>query len=41
MVICVPADEANKALSLLTELGETAWHIGDIDSNSKQQINIV
>ena len=41
MVICIPADQTNKALNLLTELGETAWHIGDIDSNSKQQIKIV
>jgi phosphoribosylformylglycinamidine cyclo-ligase len=40
MVICIPADQTNKALSLLTELGETAWHIGDID-NSNQQIKIV
>ncbi len=41
MVICIPADQTNKALSLLNELGETAWHIGDIESNSNQQINIV
>lgn len=41
MVICIPADQINKALNLLTELGETAWHIGNIDTNSNQQITIV
>jgi phosphoribosylformylglycinamidine cyclo-ligase len=41
MVICIPANQTNKALNLLTELGETAWHIGNIDSNSNQQIKIV
>jgi phosphoribosylformylglycinamidine cyclo-ligase len=41
MVICIPADQTNKALNLLTELGETAWHIGNIDTNSNQQITIV
>ncbi len=41
MVICIPADQTNKALNLLTELGETAWHIGYIDSNYDQQIKIV
>ncbi len=40
MVICIPADYASKALNLLTELGETAWIIGDIESNSNQQITI-
>jgi phosphoribosylformylglycinamidine cyclo-ligase len=40
MVICIPADQTNKALNLLTELGETAWHIGNIDNNSNQQITI-
>lgn len=41
MVICLPADQTNKALSLLRDLGETAWHIGNVDSNSKEQIKIV
>jgi phosphoribosylformylglycinamidine cyclo-ligase len=40
MVICIPADQTNQALKLLTELGETAWHIGNIDNNSNQQITI-
>lgn len=40
MVICIPADQTNQALNLLTELGETAWHIGNIDTNFNQQITI-
>lgn len=30
MVICVPADQADKALDILTELGEQAWLLGEI-----------
>lgn len=32
MVIAVPADTADRALSLLAELGETAWKLGDIQT---------
>jgi len=30
MVICVPSDEAEQALAMLTAEGETAWKIGEI-----------
>ncbi len=31
MVACVPAAEAENALGLLKQAGETAWQIGTID----------
>ena len=43
MVIAVPAAEAEKAVSLLTQAGETAWVIGKIEalSNGTEQVEIL
>ena len=43
MVIAVPAAEAEKALSLLTQAGETAWVIGKIEAlgNGTEQVEIL
>ncbi len=43
MVIAVPAAEAEKAVSLLTQAGETAWVIGKIEAlgNGKEQVEIL
>jgi phosphoribosylformylglycinamidine cyclo-ligase len=32
MIIVVPADQVEKSLTLLTEQGEKAWHIGEINT---------
>ena len=42
MVIAVPAAEAEKAVSLLTQAGETAWVIGKIEAlgNGTEQVEI-
>lgn len=32
MVVCVPADQLQQALSVLEEGGERAWHLGQIES---------
>lgn len=32
MVVCVPADQLQQALDCLNEQGETAWHLGRIES---------
>ncbi|RDE73958.1 phosphoribosylformylglycinamidine cyclo-ligase [Haemophilus sputorum] len=43
MVIAVPAAEAEKAVSLLTQAGETAWVIGKIEAlgNGTEQVEIL
>lgn len=43
MVIAVPAVEAEKAVSLLTQAGETAWVIGKIEAlgNGTEQVEIL
>lgn len=43
MVIAVPAAEAKKAVSLLTQAGETAWVIGKIEAlgNGTEQVEIL
>ena len=43
MVIAVPAAEAEKAVSLLTQAGETAWVIGKIEAlgNRTEQVEIL
>ena len=43
IVIAVPAAEAEKAVSLLTQAGETAWVIGKIEAlgNGKEQVEIL
>jgi len=37
MVVCVPKENAEKAVARLNELGETAWLIGEIDSKSSDE----
>ena len=32
MLVVVPKDTLQQALSLLTAAGETAWHLGEIDA---------
>lgn len=43
MVICVPADHADKALALLQASGETAWVIGHIDAahDGEEQVELI
>ena len=42
MVLVVGADELDKALSLLNEYGEHAWHLGEIvDMNADQQVTFI
>lgn len=31
MVVCVPADQLEAAIDCLTELGERAWHLGEVE----------
>jgi len=40
MVICVARENLNKALISLTEIGETAWHIGDIETHPSETITL-
>ena len=42
IVICVPQENKDKAISLLNELGETAWEIGKVVSSdgSRQRVQI-
>ena len=37
MTVCVSADNAEKAINTLTELGETAWRIGEIASSDTSE----
>ncbi|MCA1804570.1 MAG: hypothetical protein LC646_04310 [Xanthomonadaceae bacterium] len=32
MVLCVPAEQADRALDRLKELGEDAWRLGHIEA---------
>jgi phosphoribosylformylglycinamidine cyclo-ligase len=43
MVLVVPADKLEQSLSILTELGENAWHIGEIHDavTGEEQVEIV
>ncbi|SFG41333.1 phosphoribosylformylglycinamidine cyclo-ligase [Neptunomonas qingdaonensis] len=43
MVICVPAEHADKALSLLQASGENAWVIGHIDTaqDGEEQVELI
>ena len=37
MVICVAADQADKTLQALAQLGEKAWVVGQIVTSSEQE----
>lgn len=43
MVVCIPADQAEKALTVLHQNGETAWTIGEIAASqiAEPWVNIV
>jgi len=41
MVVCVAQQELDQALSVLTEMGETAWHLGNITANTAEQVKII
>jgi phosphoribosylformylglycinamidine cyclo-ligase len=41
MIICVAADQAQKAVTELTHLGEQAWVIGDIQSSDDAQPKVI
>ncbi|MEM7019369.1 MAG: phosphoribosylformylglycinamidine cyclo-ligase [Pseudomonadota bacterium] len=40
MVICVAPDELDNALQHLAELGETAWHVGNVVEDHRSEIRI-
>lgn len=41
MVLAVPAEQANKAVNLLTEAGEQAWIIGSVNPSSESEPYVV
>ncbi|WP_199608917.1 phosphoribosylformylglycinamidine cyclo-ligase [Flocculibacter collagenilyticus] len=41
MIIAVPAEKLEQSLSILTENGEKAWHIGEIQSASADEEQVV
>ncbi len=41
MVVCVAPQELEQALGILTAMGETAWHLGNITANTAEQVKII
>ena len=41
MVVCVAAKNLGNALAYLTEMGETAWQIGEVEAHPSEKINLL